>query len=67
MADVLIETLASNPYEGIVADTSTQISDLDAQIQQVSSAITKLEQVSPTSPTLSQLRERLSSLQSRKN
>lgn len=67
MADVLIETLASNPYESIVADTSTQISDLDAQIQQVSSAITKLEQVSPTSPTLSQLRERLSSLQSRKN
>lgn len=67
MADVLIETLASNPYEGIVADTSTQISDLDAQIQQVSSAITKLEQVSPTSPTLSQLRERLSSLQSKKN
>lgn len=66
MADALIETVASNPYEWIVADTTTQMSDLDAQIQQVTSAINKLEQVSPTSPTLSQLRERLSSLQSKK-
>lgn len=67
MADVLIETMTSNPYEGIVADTTSQIADLDAQIEQVSSAISKLEKVSPTSPTLSSLRERLSSLQSRKN
>ena len=67
MADTLIETMTSNPYEGIVADTTSQIADLDAQIEQVSSAITKLEKVSPTSPTLSSLRERLASLQTRKN
>lgn len=67
MADALIETISSNPYSAIVADTSTQISDLDAQIQQVSSAITKLESSSPTSPVLSQLRERLSSLQEKRN
>ena len=67
MADSLIETMSTNPYEGIVSDTSTKIADLDAQIQQVSSAITKLEQTSPTSPTLPQLRERLSSLQSQRN
>ena len=66
MADALLETVASNPYDGIVADTSTQISNIDAQIQQVTSAISKLEQVSPTSPTLSQLKERLASLQSQK-
>lgn len=66
MADALIETVASNPYESIVADTSTKISDLDSQISQVTSAINKLEQVSPTSPTLPQLRERLSSLQSQR-
>jgi hypothetical protein len=66
MADALIETVASNPYESIVADTSTKISDLDSQISQVTSAINKLEQISPTSPTLSQLRERLSSLQSQR-
>lgn len=66
MADTLIETVSSNPYQNIVADTSSQIADVDAQIQQVSSAINKLEQVSPTSPTLSQLRERLSSLQERR-
>lgn len=66
MADALIETMSSNPYDGIIADTSTQISNIDAQIQQVTSAINKLEQVSPTSPTLSQLKERLASLQSQK-
>lgn len=66
MADALIETVASNPYEWIVADTSTQISNLDAQIQQVSDAINNLERQSPTSPTLSKLRERLSNLQSQR-
>lgn len=66
MADALIETVASNPYEWIVADTSTQISNLDVQIQQVTDAINNLERLSPTSPTLSQLRERLSNLQSQR-
>ena len=66
MADALIETVTSNPYESIVADTSSQMSDIDQQIQQVTNAINKLEQTSPTSPTLPQLRERLSSLQSKK-
>ena len=66
MADALIETMSSNPYDGIIADTATQISNIDAQIQQVSSAITNLEQASPTSPTLPKLRERLAQLQSQK-
>lgn len=66
MADALIETMSSNPYDGIIADTATQISNIDAQIQQVSSAITNLEKASPTSPTLPKLRERLASLQSQK-
>lgn len=66
MADALIETVASNPYQSIVADTASQIADVDAQIQQVSDAINNLERESPTSPTLSKLRERLSSLQERR-
>lgn len=66
MADALIETMSSNPYDGIIADTATQISNIDAQIQQILSAITNLEQTSPTSPTLPKLKERLASLQSQK-
>ena len=67
MADTLIETVAYNPYESIVADTSWQISSLDADIQKVSDAITNLERQNPTSPTLNKLRERLTSLQEKRN
>jgi len=62
MADALIETTATNPYESIVSDTTNQISDVNADIQRITSAIEKLEQLSPTSPTLSKLRERLAEL-----
>ena len=65
MADALIETTATNPYESIVSDTTNQINSIQEQIQQVTSAINKLEQVSPTSPTLPKLRERLSELTSK--
>lgn len=66
MADALIETVTSNPYESIVADTSTQITDLDTQIQELSDAIANLEEKYPTSTTLPQLRERLLKLQSKR-
>ena len=66
MADALIETISSNPYDSIVADTSTQISNIDSDIQDVSNAINKLEISNPTSPTLPKLRERLAQLQSKK-
>ena len=63
MADALIETVASNPYESIVADTSSQINNISAQIQEISQAIANLEKNYPTSTTLPQLRERLANLQ----
>ena len=67
MADAfLIETMSVNPYDWIIANTDSQIADINNQIQLVSNEINKLEASNPTSPTLSQLRERLSSLQSKK-
>jgi hypothetical protein len=63
MADALIETTTENPYASIVSDTETQISNLDAKIQEVLSAIAKLEQMNPTSQYLPQLKNRLSDLQ----
>lgn len=63
MADALIETTTENPYASIVSDTETQISNLDAKIQEVLSAIAKLEQINPTSQYLPQLKNRLSDLQ----
>ena len=66
MADVLIETVNSNPYDSVVADTSTKISNMDEQIQMVTNEISKLEKSNPSSPTLSQLRDRLASLQREK-
>ncbi len=67
MADAfLIETMSVNPYDSIVANTDSQIADINNQIQLVSNEINKLEASNPTSPTLWQLRERLSSLQSKK-
>lgn len=66
MADVLIETVNSNPYDSVVADTSTKISNMDEQIQMVTNEISKLEKTNPSSPTLSQLRDRLASLQREK-
>ncbi len=67
MADALIETITSNPYESIVADTATQIAWIDTQIQEVVNAINSLEKSNPTSPTLTQLRERLTQLQNRRS
>ena len=67
MADSLIETMSTNPYQNIVSDTSTKIADLDMQISELSQAISNLEKSYPTSTTLPQLRERLSSLQSQRN
>lgn len=67
MADTLIETVSTNPYESIVADTTTKIWDLDNQIAQLSSAITTLENSNPTSPNLPRLRERLASLQNQRS
>lgn len=67
MADTLIETVTSNPYESIVADTTSKIWDLDSQIAQVSNAINILENQNPTSVNLPRLRERLASLQSQRS
>lgn len=67
MADALIETITSNPYESIVADTATQIARIDTQIQEVVNNINNLEKTNPTSPTLTQLRERLTQLQNRRS
>lgn len=67
MADSLIETYQVNPYEWIVADTSTQITDLDADIQKITKAINDLEKVYPTSTTLQSLRDQLAELQAKKN
>lgn len=63
MADILIDTIATNPYESIVANTSTQITELDKKISDVTSAIANLEKANPSSQSLPQLRERLASLQ----
>ena len=65
MADSLIETTATNPYENIVADTTNQLTDVQSQISKINSAIERLERLSPTSPTLPKLRERLSELKSK--
>ena len=63
MADALIETITSNPYESILSDTSWQIWNVQEDINKVTSAISTLEKQSPTSPTLPKLRERLAQLQ----
>lgn len=65
MADALIETTSTNPYESIVADTTNQINSIQEDIQKVSNAISKLESTNPTHYLLPQLRERLSELQSK--
>lgn len=63
MADILIDTIATNPYESIVANTSTQITELDGKISEVENAIATLQKSNPSSQNLPALRERLSSLQ----
>lgn len=65
MANNLIETVSSNPYESIVVDTEWQLNDVNEQIRKINSAIKTLEMASPTSPTLLKLRERLSELQTK--
>lgn len=65
MADALIETITSNPYESILSDTNWQIWNIQEDINKVTSAISTLEKQSPTSPTLPKLRERLAQLQDR--
>lgn len=65
MADALIETNWSNPYSSIVSDTTDQINQLDSNIQSVLAAISKLEQMNPTSAYLPQLKNRLAELQSK--
>lgn len=67
MADILIDTLATNPYETIVADTTTRITWLDAQIAETISAIGSLEKSNPTSANLPKLRERLAELQAKRS
>lgn len=66
MADSLIETMLSNPYDSIIEWTNNQMLDLDEQIQELVDAINKLETKYPTSTTLNQLRERLNTLQAKK-
>jgi hypothetical protein len=65
MADALIETTATNPYSSIVADTTNQLNNVQADIQKVSDAISNLERSNPTHYLLPRLRERLSELQTK--
>ena len=66
MADALIETVDQNPYGDILNNVTSQLSELNENISKVTSAINSLEKLSPNSPVLSQLRERLNSLQTQK-
>lgn len=63
MADVLIETVDQNPYGDILTGTTDELSKVNNDISRITEAINNLERLSPNSPVLSQLRERLNTLQ----
>lgn len=63
MADVLIETVDQNPYGDILTGTTDELSKVNSDISRITEAINNLERLSPNSPVLSQLRERLNTLQ----
>ena len=63
MADVLIETVDQNPYGDILTSTTDELSKVNHDISRITDAINNLERLLPNSPILSQLRERLNTLQ----